>query len=52
MQNMKAMGLMDSDKKFFNGFPVDLWNGVWFDPTGMLKADFVEDPFRMLHTKI
>ena len=49
IQNMKALGLLVSEKKIFKSFPIyfnvktfDPWGGAIFDPRGILSI-YVED---------
>ena len=50
IQNMKALGLLVSEKKIFKSFPIyfnvktfDPWGGAIFDPRGILSTIYVED---------
>ena len=57
-QNMKALGLVVSEKKIFYVFPiVCLWElmtpqgGAIFDPRGMVGRIYKEDHYTLQHTK-
>ena len=50
IQNMKALGLLVSEKKIFKSFPIyfnvktfDPWGGAIFDPRGILSTIYVKD---------
>ena len=57
-QNMKALGLVVSEKKFFLCFSHckymganDPRGGAIFDPRGMIGRIYIEGPYTFLHTK-
>ena len=50
MPNIKALGLVVSEKKIFKSFPIylniktfDPWGGAVFDPMGIFSTIYVED---------
>ena len=52
IQNMKALGLVVSEKKiFFIFFPCAPQGGARMDPRGMVDRIYKEDHYPMLHTK-
>ena len=56
--NIKALGLVVSDKKIFSCFPslnlwktCDPWGGTIFGPRGIIWTNLVDVHYAMLHTK-
>ena len=56
-QNMKALGLVVSEKKIYIGFSpcmsigYDPWGGAIFDFRGMVGRIYKEENYTLLHTK-
>ena len=51
IQNMKALGLVVSDKKIFSTFPMTPRGRGLYGPQGYGWQDYKEDHYTLLHTK-